>query len=65
VTAPGAFPAPPTQDPAAALHDDAVASLQRLHNHLAVHRPKALATFDGDAVDLAVHLLQQLSPERP
>ncbi|PPS89557.1 hypothetical protein [Streptomyces sp. MH60] len=65
MTAPGAFPAPPAQDPAAALHDDTVAALQRLHNHLAVHRPRALASFNGAAVDLAIHLMQQMTPERP
>lgn len=60
----GAFPPPPARDPAAALHDGAVAALQRLHNHLAVHRPRALAAADGgDAVDVAIGLLERLPPE--
>lgn len=59
------FPPPPAQDPASGLHDSAVAALQRLHNYLAVHRPKALAAADGgDAVDVAVALLRRLPPER-
>lgn len=61
----GAFPPPPAADPATALHDGAVAVLQRLHNYLAVNRPKAMAAADGgDAVDVAVRLLEQLPPER-
>jgi hypothetical protein len=60
------FPAPPTADPAIALHDAAVAALQRLHNWLAVNRPKTLAAAAGgeDAVEVAVRLLEQLPPER-
>lgn len=63
---PGSFPPPPASDPAAALHSEAVAALQRLHNHLAVTRPRALAEApDGEsAVDVAIRLLQQLTPER-
>lgn len=65
MSAPGAFPPPPATDPAAALHDGAVAALQRLHNWLAVNRPKALAAADGgDAVDVALRLLERLPPER-
>ncbi|MEU9405693.1 hypothetical protein AB0E08_08300 [Streptomyces sp. NPDC048281] len=62
----GAFPPPPASDPAAALHDTAVAALQRLHNYLAVNRPKALAAADGgeDAADVAIRLLGQLPAER-
>lgn len=61
----GAFPPPPAADPATALHDGAVAALQRLHNYLAVNRPKALVAADGgDAVDVAIRLLEQLPPER-
>jgi hypothetical protein len=65
VTDTGQFPAPPAADPADALHDGAVSALQRLHNYLAVHRPRALAAADGkDAVDVAVQLLERLPPER-
>lgn len=65
MSAAGAFPPPPAQDPASGLHDAAVAGLQRLHNYLAVHRPRALAAADGgDAVDVALELLQRLPPER-
>lgn len=65
MSASGAFPPPPAADPAAALHDGAVAALQRLHNYLAVNRPKALAAADGgDAVDVALRLLERLPPER-
>lgn len=63
----GAFPEPPAQDPAAGLHDGAVAALQRLHNYLAVDRPKALAAGASsglDAVGVALGLLQRLPPER-
>ncbi|WP_428957847.1 hypothetical protein [Streptomyces sp. cg35] len=62
----GAFPAPLSADPGAGLHDAAVAALQRLHNHLAVTRPRALAAAaDGeDAVDIAVRLLDRLPPEQ-
>ena len=61
----GAFPPPPAADPATALHDAAVAALQRLHNYLAVNRPKALAAADGgDAVDVALRLMDGLPPER-
>lgn len=61
----GAFPPPPASDPATALHDAAVAALQRLHNYLAVNRPKALAAADGgDAVDVAQRLMDSLPPER-
>jgi hypothetical protein len=42
-----------------------VAALQRLHNYLAVNRPKALAAADGgDAVDVAQRLMDSLPPER-
>lgn len=42
-----------------------MAALQRLHNWLAVNRPKALAAADGgDAVDVALRLLERLPPER-
>lgn len=63
----GAFPAPPAQDPAAALHSPAVARLQALHNALALTRPRALAAAQEgeDAVDVALRLLGQLPPERP
>ena len=65
MSASGAFPPPPAQDPAAGLHDPAVAALQRLHNYLAVNRPKALAAaWNGDAVDVALALLKRLPPER-
>jgi hypothetical protein len=65
VSGTGAFPPPPASDPAVALHDSAVGSLQRLHNWLAVNRPRALAAAGGgDAVDVAVALLEQLPPER-
>jgi hypothetical protein len=65
VSGPGAFPPPPAADPAAALHDAAVGALQRLHNYLAVNRPRALAAADGgDAVDVALRLLDGLPPER-
>jgi hypothetical protein len=67
VSGSGAFPQPPAADPAAALHDGAVAALQRLHNYLAVNRPKALtaAALDGqDAVGVAISLLRRLPPER-
>lgn len=61
----GAFPPPPASDPAVSLHDAAVAALQRLHNWLAVNRPKALAAADGgDVVDVTVALLEQLPLER-
>ncbi|QDN94921.1 hypothetical protein FNV58_00915 (plasmid) [Streptomyces sp. RLB1-9] len=61
----GAFPPPPAADPSTALHDSAVAALQRLHNYLAVNRPRALAAADGgDAVDVALQLLDRLPPER-
>jgi hypothetical protein len=65
VSAPQQFPAPPTADPAIALHDAAVAALQRLHNYLAVHRPRALsaAGANEDTVDVALRLLKQLPPE--
>lgn len=66
MSTPRQFPAPPTADPAVALHDAAVAALQRLHNWLAVNRPRALAAAAGgeDAVAVAVRLLEQLPPER-
>ncbi|MET7363169.1 hypothetical protein ABZS76_32695 [Streptomyces sp. NPDC005562] len=66
MSAPGAFPVPPSTDPGAALHDAAVAALTRLHNHLAVHRPRALAAAaDGeDAVDVVLSLVDRLPPER-
>lgn len=61
----GAFPPPPADDPATGLHDGAVAALQRLHNYLAVHRPRALAAADGgDAVAVAIGLIGRLPPER-
>lgn len=63
----GAFPPPPAPDPAIALHDKAVAALQRLHNYLAVDRPKALAAGAAggqDAVDVAVALMRGLPAER-
>lgn len=62
---PGSFPAPPASDPAAALHSEAVAALQRLHNHLAVERPLALSeAADGEsAVDVAIRLLRRLPAE--
>lgn len=61
----GSFPPPPASDPAAGLHSAAVAALQRLHNHLAVTRPRALAgaTPGEDAVDVAIRLLQRLPDE--
>ncbi|MEV7674999.1 hypothetical protein [Streptomyces sp. NPDC088752] len=42
-----------------------MAALQRLHNHLAVTRPRALAgaTPGEDAVDVAIRLLQRLPDE--
>ncbi|MGW1436947.1 hypothetical protein ACWD7M_17055 [Streptomyces griseus] len=63
---PGAFPDPPAHDPAQALHSLAVSDLMRLHNYLAVHRPRALAAAaEGEsAADVAVRLLGQLPPER-
>ncbi|MFH8483170.1 hypothetical protein [Streptomyces sp. NPDC018055] len=63
---PGAFPPPPAYDPVQALHSLAVADLMRLHNYLAVHRPRALAAaLAGEsAADVAVRLLGQLPPER-
>jgi hypothetical protein len=67
VSASGQFPPPPASDPAAALHDSAVAALQRLHNYLAVDRPKALtagAASGQDAAAVAIALLQQLPAER-
>ncbi|WP_168713673.1 hypothetical protein [Streptomyces sp. A0642] len=62
----GSFPAPPASDPGQALHSLAVADLMRLHNYLAVHRPRALATAtEGEsAAAVAIRLLQQLPPER-
>lgn len=62
---PGSFPAPPASDPAAALHSEAVAALQRLHNYLAVNRPRALSeAADGEsAVDVAIRLLGRLPAE--
>lgn len=61
----GAFPAPPASDPAAALHSPAVAALQRLHNYLAVNRPRALsgAAQGEGAVDVAIRLLERLPAE--
>lgn len=58
----GDFPAPPTTDPAAALHDPNVAELQRLHNYLAVNFPAdlAAATPGETAVDTAIYLLGSL-----
>jgi len=67
VSAAGAFPPPPAQDPASGLHDEAVAALQRLHNYLATDRPKALAAGAAggqDAVTVAIVLLQRLPMER-
>jgi hypothetical protein len=65
VSGSGAFPPPPAADPAAALHDATVGALQRLHNYLAVNRPRALAAADGgDAVDVTLRLLDGLPPER-
>ena len=63
----GAFPPPPAADPAAALHDAAVARLQHLHNRLAVTRPRALAAArpGEDAVDVALRLVDTLPPESP
>lgn len=58
----GGFPAPPTNDPSAALHDPNVAEMQRLHNYLAVNHPGALAsaTKGETAVDVAIRLLGRL-----
>ncbi|MFE0490133.1 hypothetical protein [Streptomyces griseoaurantiacus] len=44
-----------------------MAALQRLHNHLAVERPKALAAGAAEGLDVvavAVGLLQRLPAER-
>ncbi|MDQ1041483.1 hypothetical protein QFZ75_007985 [Streptomyces sp. V3I8] len=62
---PGSFPAPPATSPAAALHDQAVGALQKLHNHLATTRPRTLAeAADGEsAVEVAIRLLGRLPAE--
>ncbi|MGW7100318.1 hypothetical protein [Streptomyces sp. NPDC054838] len=65
MTTEGAFPPPPASDPAVALHDTAVAELQRLHNYLAVERPRRLASAaQGESVvDVAIRLMALVPPE--